>query len=93
MFSVRPDDLSVLSGATVAFYCQALSNPAPTFSWLKNSEPLQFSDRIRASSGKELITLDKVTDQDAGTYTCVASNRYGKAKAPGKLMVDGVSGK
>nr|CAB3220914.1 CD166 antigen [Phallusia mammillata] len=50
-------------GDTVELHCKAKGNPTPSFTWLKNGEPL--------STGKTL-TLKKVYFTNSAEYTCEA---------------------
>lgn len=55
--------------------------PLPQTVWSKNGQPIQSSDRItQGNYGKSLI-IKHVNFEDAGAYTCEASNGVGEAKS------------
>lgn len=83
---------SVKTGATVSFYCKAMSDPVPEISWLKNEEALVYSPRIKQDKQMQMLQLVNVTEKDAGKYTCVAKNKFGEERKSATLYVDGSSG-
>ncbi|OQV25698.1 putative Nephrin [Hypsibius exemplaris] len=66
--------------------CIVESNPAPTFSWSRNGQPLlSYNGSPRVGPAEPLteetfrssLTLDPATDGDLGEYTCTATNLIG----------------
>ena len=55
--------------------------------WLKNGKPVDASSRITSffNFGYVALTIKQVAMHDAGTYTCIASNKCGKAETSAKL--------
>ena len=51
--------------------CDAAGVPAPLVEWSKDGSVLQLSQTITS------FTIANVTPQDAGTYTCTATNPAG----------------
>ncbi|KAM6183750.1 ADAMTS-like protein 1 isoform 2-T2 [Erethizon dorsatum] len=68
----------VLASGTlsVLLNCEAIGNPRPTISWVRNGEEIQFSDRILLQPDDSLQILAPV-EADVGFYTCNASNALG----------------
>uniref|UniRef100_A0A8B9PTZ1 Contactin 4 n=1 Tax=Apteryx owenii TaxID=8824 RepID=A0A8B9PTZ1_APTOW len=61
---------------TVAWECRANGRPKPSYSWLKDGEPL-------------LPQVGALGSRDAGMYQCVAENRHGIIFASAELSVIG----
>lgn len=70
-----------LRGKKAELYCIFGGTPLPQTVWSKNGQPIQSSDRItQGNYGKSLI-IKHVNFEDAGAYTCEASNGVGEAKS------------
>uniref|UniRef100_A0A6P7F591 Neuroglian-like n=1 Tax=Diabrotica virgifera virgifera TaxID=50390 RepID=A0A6P7F591_DIAVI len=68
-----------LRGKSVELFCIYGGTPVPQIFWSKNGRILETSNRIRQTNyGKSLLIKD-VDINDAGTYTCEASNGVGEA--------------
>ncbi|XP_058157890.1 ADAMTS-like protein 1 isoform X2 [Dasypus novemcinctus] len=61
---------------SVLLHCEAVGNPRPTISWVRNGEEVQFSDRILLQPDDSLQILAPV-EADVGFYTCNATNALG----------------
>ncbi|XP_033761247.1 hemicentin-1-like [Pecten maximus] len=83
-------DPRVIIGEPATIYCPASGTPAPKIRWFKNGSPIILSeDRqdIRVTAGgRELYILAAEVD-DAGSYTCVATNEAGEAEETFNLEV------
>ncbi len=73
-FTVRP------TGQTVRFRCEAKGDQPMKYTWLRNGKPLVFRNRKNRKTmdvhGYSLKVKKLILD-DAGNYTCVASNMFG----------------
>ncbi|XP_041930380.1 immunoglobulin superfamily DCC subclass member 4 isoform X1 [Alosa sapidissima] len=68
-----PEDQVVAAGGAARFECQVEGLPTPIITWEKDRTPLEPSARfISLPSG--VLQILSVTDEDAGSYRCVASN-------------------
>ena len=88
-----PEDISVLSGTNVSFFCRGIGSPTPQVTWLKNSKTIQSSKRILIDDGEGddgNLKIFSVTVDDIGTYTCVYENAKGEDRRSAVLIVDGV---
>ena len=70
---------NTLEGATAQLQCSTISSPpnAYIFGWnqVLNSEVVRSTATFAGLSvDKRVLTLDPLTYQDAGMYTCIASN-------------------
>ncbi|CAK1542611.1 unnamed protein product [Leptosia nina] len=57
--------------------CQAFGYPTPAIIWLRESYPLSLGNNVYVDNG--VLIIKDVSKSLAGSYTCVASNKYGKA--------------
>ncbi|CAH1266495.1 CHL1 [Branchiostoma lanceolatum] len=57
--------------------CHGGGNPAPTYTWTRDSGSLPARAVVDGSEGT--LTLVDVTDADSGVYTCTADNGFGTA--------------
>ncbi|NXK77870.1 CNTN6 protein, partial [Amazona guildingii] len=65
--------------------CKAKGKPSPSYSWLKNGQPLTSEERIRTENGTLIIRMLNMSD--SGLYQCVAENKYGTIYANAELRV------
>jgi len=79
--------LKNVSGDT-AFYCTVCRNTPARFEWRLNNEKLVPGDRHWIKDNGELI-IRSLRYDDAGNYTCVATNILGSSEAYGYLTVQG----
>ncbi|XP_068455764.1 roundabout homolog 4 [Clinocottus analis] len=83
---LKPDNVSVRTGESAQFFCQATGDPPPAVVWSREQGPLP--------NGRYLVNPDHtlqihyVTAQDAGKYTCTAVNDAGVATASAQLLVE-----
>uniref|UniRef100_A0A8C0VEU9 Contactin 6 n=1 Tax=Cyanistes caeruleus TaxID=156563 RepID=A0A8C0VEU9_CYACU len=65
--------------------CKARGTPSPSYSWLKNGQPLMSEERIQIENGTLLIPMLNLSD--SGLYQCVAENKYDTIYANAELRV------
>lgn len=75
-----PTDTAVTLGGIATFNCSARGTPPPIIRW--------FHDNTQVGEGQTL-TLEGVSADDAGTYTCRAINKAGEAVALAQLSIFG----
>ncbi|CAH1998252.1 unnamed protein product [Acanthoscelides obtectus] len=73
-------------GSAALITCKAEGNPAPFISWYKGGVPVSSSTRLNMTIPTHL-TITDLQEEDSGSYTCVASSRFGKAVWTGHLTV------
>ncbi|XP_062944997.1 neogenin isoform X5 [Cynocephalus volans] len=75
VFLKQPSSLVKVIGQSAVLPCVASGLPTPTIRWMKNEEALdtESSERLVLLAGGSLEISD-VTEDDAGTYFCIADN-------------------
>jgi len=83
-------------GDRTSIRCLASGNPTPEVTWLLDDQPLRERSHISVGSfiGKtgdviSYVNISKVTLLEGGDYTCVATNRLGRAENVSRLNVYG----
>jgi glucose/arabinose dehydrogenase len=67
----EPQSVTVATGASATFTCDATGNPAPTFKWQRNGEDIP-------NATEKSYTIEGVTQADNGaTFRCIATNTLG----------------
>jgi len=87
-FAKRPLEALMFSGQSLnhTIACDPEAAPRPEIEWLFNGRPISAQGRRRLLPNGYL-QLDPVQLDDQGTYTCQASNRYGRDSSSGSLRV------
>ncbi|XP_027867682.1 myelin-associated glycoprotein isoform X1 [Xiphophorus couchianus] len=62
----------VMEGSSVTLHCEVDSNPSPRVAWLFEGQEVLWDTASNIS-----ISLDDVTPENEGIYTCVGDNGYG----------------
>ncbi|KAG8223452.1 hypothetical protein J437_LFUL001944, partial [Ladona fulva] len=84
-------DIAVKSGGTARFECIVQAEPPPNILWSKNGRILENSrdHEIYYKNGVCRLTIPEAYPEDAGTYTCTATNMLGTVGTTGSLQVPG----
>ncbi|XP_056269900.1 neuronal growth regulator 1 isoform X3 [Pseudoliparis swirei] len=75
-------------GRTALLRCEAAAVPSPTFEWYKGEKRIikgQGID-IKSLSSRSVLTVNNMTEDRYGNYTCVASNKLGMVNASVPLI-------
>nr|XP_061790885.1 hemicentin-1-like [Nerophis lumbriciformis] len=75
-----PENVSVVLKNPVALSCEASGIPLPAITWLKDGQPIRGTSSVRILSGGRNLRLLHAAVEDAGRYTCIASNSAGEEK-------------
>uniref|UniRef100_A0A803SZR0 Contactin-3 n=1 Tax=Anolis carolinensis TaxID=28377 RepID=A0A803SZR0_ANOCA len=78
--------LQLLMGSTAHFECKPKASPRAMITWKKGGELLQENERISLLKDGGL-RIANVSKSDAGSYTCLAENQFGKASSSTSLLV------
>lgn len=71
-------EVTIALGKTLNLECEAEGNPKPTTRWLKSDEEI---------TSESSLNIESLTNDDAGTYTCIAENSLGRARKTVKVEV------
>ncbi|XP_078407396.1 LOW QUALITY PROTEIN: hemicentin-1-like [Cetorhinus maximus] len=82
--TVSPSSQGFLRGAEVRISCSATGYPDPGVVWIHEDALVRSSDRFTVNEFGTLIIKDSVPE-DAGSYTCLASNAIGTDREEAKL--------
>ncbi|CAM9479603.1 unnamed protein product [Rangifer tarandus platyrhynchus] len=88
VFLKQPSSLIRVIGQSAVLPCVASGLPTPTIRWMKNEETVdtESSGRLVLLAGGSLEISD-VTEDDAGTYFCIADNGNETTEAQAELTV------
>ncbi|KAM4642152.1 hemicentin-1 [Discoglossus pictus] len=76
-----PARVSVLMNKPTTLQCVASGNPSPHITWLKDGHPFNVAKgNIKMESFGRVLQFKKTLLEDAGKYTCVATNAAGEAE-------------
>ncbi|KAJ6664142.1 hypothetical protein lerEdw1_008357 [Lerista edwardsae] len=88
MFLRQPSSLTKAIGQSAVLPCVASGVPIPVIRWTRNEEELvtEGTQKMMLLAGGTLKIKD-ITEDDAGTYTCIADNGNETAEAQADLTV------
>ncbi|KAF2368731.1 Fibronectin type III [Trinorchestia longiramus] len=73
-------------GMNTTLECNPEAAPVPDFVWRKNGIRIGGASRTEVLKSSTLV-ITSVTRDDAGNYSCTATNVYGSASSSGRLIV------
>ncbi|XP_063796284.1 hemicentin-1 isoform X2 [Pseudophryne corroboree] len=82
----QADYMEAILNHSVTLLCDALGSPPPTITWQKEGVGIKTGNRYTILSNGNLKIV-MVTQEDVGTYTCIAQNPAGTALGRIKLKV------
>ncbi|XP_055886078.1 tyrosine-protein phosphatase Lar-like isoform X13 [Biomphalaria glabrata] len=89
--TMAPKDVKTIDENYVSFFCKASGNPAPIIHWEKDGKKVvKIKPRLDIFEAPHISSLrikPKLSLRDNATYTCVASNPHGEAKADATLKI------
>lgn len=80
-----PTNEATVDGQTVTMRCRVFGAPKPEVKWVRANRELTGGRYIVQENGDLVIT--EIQFNDAGEYTCYASNKFGNVQASGSLEV------
>ncbi|XP_036902978.1 neogenin isoform X1 [Sturnira hondurensis] len=88
VFLKQPSSLVRVVGQSAVLPCVAAGLPPPTIRWMRNGEALgtESSERLVLLAGG-CLEISDVTEDDAGTYSCIADNGNETLEAQAELTV------
>ncbi|KAG5276279.1 hypothetical protein AALO_G00130100 [Alosa alosa] len=86
--STGPAERSVVLQRPISLQCVASGIPAPSITWLKDGRPVDTTrEYLKLESGGKTLHITQARLEDAGKYTCVATNAAGEAQQHVRLSV------
>ncbi|XP_041866382.1 myopalladin isoform X2 [Melanotaenia boesemani] len=89
-FLQAPGDMMAHEGRLCRLDCKVSGLPNPELMWLVNGRPI-YPDlchkMLVRENGIHSLVIDPLTQNDAGTYTCIASNKAGQSSFSLELNV------
>uniref|UniRef100_A0A8C1GXQ8 Ig-like domain-containing protein n=1 Tax=Cyprinus carpio TaxID=7962 RepID=A0A8C1GXQ8_CYPCA len=84
-------DMQSNIGSPAKFECEIEETPNVTFKWFKSGSEIRQSDKFRVISRQSTSSLELLnpTKDDAGEYSCRASNKHGSDTCSAKLNFTG----
>uniref|UniRef100_A0A1B0CIV6 Ig-like domain-containing protein n=2 Tax=Lutzomyia longipalpis TaxID=7200 RepID=A0A1B0CIV6_LUTLO len=84
-------DIAVVAGQTARFECIVQSDPHPEVIWCRNGVMIgrSLKHHIEYRNGVCRLTIPHAFTEDAGTYSCTASNQLGSVTTSADLLVPG----
>lgn len=73
--------------------CDVEGRPVPRLSWFKDNQPLHQMSGIQLQDSNRTLSIQRVTEEDAGLYTCTACNQQGCVHSSAAVRVIGSSDK
>ncbi|XP_030649923.1 myosin light chain kinase, smooth muscle [Chanos chanos] len=89
-FTSTPTDQTVKQGSDVHIACLITGYPDPEVMWLKDGEAVEERPprvQVDYEDGRCALTLEGVTVEDRGVYSCKASNDHGEELCSATLTV------
>ncbi|XP_062857960.1 hemicentin-1 [Trichomycterus rosablanca] len=86
--SSGPAERSVVLHNAVSLQCVTNGVPAPSITWLRDGHPVDITQGLlKLESGGRVLHIKEARLEDAGKYTCVATNAAGEAQQHIRLSV------
>jgi len=85
---LKPEQ-SINDGSRLDLRVQVKGDPDPQVSWAKDGKPISSSDimEVKYKNGTASVTIQEVFPEDAGRYTCKATNTKGSVETSSRLVV------
>ncbi|XP_016112004.1 hemicentin-1 [Sinocyclocheilus grahami] len=72
-------EVTVVLGFPAVLHCEVEGIPLPTITWLKDNQPIVSSPQLTYTQSGQSLRVAAARGEDAGTYTCRATNLAGTA--------------
>lgn len=85
--------LQLMDGEQLMLTCRVIGNPTPKLQWFRNEQPLLEAKGTTISqevNGTCSLTISEVFPEDAGEYTCYATNKIGEAINKVSVSIEGI---
>ncbi|XP_051719377.1 protein turtle homolog B isoform X5 [Ctenopharyngodon idella] len=82
-----PQYVEAREGGSITLTCTASGNPKPVVTWLREGDQLTSNRKYTVSDGS--LTVQAITREDRGAYSCRAHSDQGEALHTTRLLVQG----
>ena len=91
-FTIRPRNRDILEGTQIRLSCGANGSPDPEFTWYKDGEIIQSTDRVKINStvGMSSLIIQEAEIGDSGIYKVVAKNRVAEVTTEAQVEIEGM---
>ncbi|XP_062257600.1 myopalladin isoform X2 [Platichthys flesus] len=89
-FLQAPGDMLAHEGRLCRLDCKVSGLPSPELMWLVNGKPIYpdlYHRLLVRENGIHSLVIDPLTQNDGGTYTCIANNKAGQSSFSLELKV------
>ncbi|MEE6457857.1 hypothetical protein FKM82_000073 [Ascaphus truei] len=87
IFLQRPANVAVVEGQDAVLECSASGYPTPVILWLQGDDIIQTRTKKYSLLAGSNLLISNVTDDDAGTYTCLVTYKNENSSASAELTV------
>ncbi|XP_069838652.1 striated muscle preferentially expressed protein kinase isoform X2 [Dendropsophus ebraccatus] len=90
VFHIKLKDTVILEGDSVSLSCLPAGSPAPRILWKKDKMVIESRGQVIIRSnpdGRQVLTVTRAGQREAGLYECVAANALGNATSSCSLAV------
>ncbi|XP_075173221.1 striated muscle preferentially expressed protein kinase isoform X3 [Anomaloglossus baeobatrachus] len=90
VFHIKLKDIVILEGDSVSLSCLPAGSPAPRILWKKDKVVIESRGQVNIKSnpdGRQVLTVTRAGQREAGLYECVAANALGNATSSCSLAV------
>ncbi|XP_060056373.1 hemicentin-2 isoform X2 [Erinaceus europaeus] len=77
----------IMENSPAYLYCDTNAVPPPELTWYREDQPLSAADGVSVLQGGRVLQIPQVRVEDAGRYSCKASNEVGEDWLHYKLLV------
>uniref|UniRef100_A0AAR2IP78 Vascular endothelial growth factor receptor 3 n=1 Tax=Pygocentrus nattereri TaxID=42514 RepID=A0AAR2IP78_PYGNA len=85
----NPTNQTVNVSASLQMECDVEGTPSPKLSWFKDNQPLHQVSGILLQDSNRTLSIQRVREEDAGIYTCIACNQRGCIHSSATVSVIG----
>nr|XP_054608122.1 hemicentin-1 isoform X2 [Nothobranchius furzeri] len=75
---ISAEEVTVTLSSPTSLVCEVQSYPPALVTWLKDGTPLESTRHVRVIPGGRTLQILSAKKEDAGRYTCVATNEAGE---------------
>uniref|UniRef100_A0A8C1T3D2 Immunoglobulin superfamily, member 9Ba n=1 Tax=Cyprinus carpio TaxID=7962 RepID=A0A8C1T3D2_CYPCA len=84
-----PQYVEAREGGSITLTCTAFGNPKPVVTWLRDGDQLTSSKKYTVTVSDGSLTVQAITREDRGAYSCRAHSDQGEALHTTRLLVQG----